>query len=363
MGSPGTQPPRPDGPRSGAARLPLLGLALVAAVLVAALALWMRTAGVPTAPRAARPEVAPRGAPSPGEPLEDASNDDAPDEARAAIELSDPTPLPEPADAYSGRGRIRGRVEEAGGARLPERFRVVLAPAVGIRGAEPAERRVLDLYGDEREFEAADLPLGAYEITVQAPGIHTVAARVLLRKPVTDQYVTLRASAAGFVQGRVVDERGTAVADVPVVLEAVPSGERRATSTDAGGGYLFDDVADGLYRVLVRDPERSLATPREIVFRAPSLTVPPLETPLLGSLVLSVRDEADRPVEGAAVRGWGEGGGTVDVTTDASGEATARFLPGGGYKLLASHPDAGRARAACQVEPGERVTVAIALSR
>jgi hypothetical protein len=57
-----------------------------------------------------------------------------------------------------------------------------------------------------------------------------------------------------------------------------------------------------------------------------------------------VLDDAGRPVPDVTVRGSGPPGGALEVTTDARGEALARHLPPGSYRLSVEHELLGHIR-------------------
>jgi len=170
---------------------------------------------------------------------------------------------------------------------------------------------------------------------------------------------------AGFVTGRVVDVAGADVAGVPLVLEASDSGERRTAFTDPAGVYLFEDVLDGESRLFPGAPESPLSPARELAFRAPSLTMPTFELPVLGELEIQVFERGRIPAAGIRVVGYGRDGGRIDVTTDDRGRARARFLPAGWFTLLAQHGDdeGGRTRARVELDAGRTAQVEILLER
>jgi len=257
-------------------------------------------------------------------------------------------------ERFEGTGTMRVHAEPGPGASLPGRWTLVLGPSDALIGGERAEERRIDRGPGDLLTVVADLPLGGYEVRVEAERMNAEPQMVLLAKPSrADVDVFLELYPAGIVTGRVVDARGMDVEGLELALES-PDGARTYTAlTDALGVYLFEDVLDGEYRLYTGPVTNPLAEPRELAFKAPTLTMPVLEVPVLGALEVHVLDPAGLDAEGVHVTGWGRQGGRIDVTTDARGRALARFLPAGSYTLSVLHPDLGRSKERVELSAGE----------
>jgi len=338
--------------RGRCGRSALLILTLVAAACLVALAAFsMRTA----------PAEPPRGGPGPEQPLLHAQLEagTTPDGARVTIEVRDPQRLERPNDSFVGRGRLRGRVEVERG-EFPATWHLVLEPSRTLRGPEYGERRVQTFTSDTRDFAFDDLPLAGYELRIEAEGLNSRVRHVLLQKPVVDQYVVIRLTPTGFVDGRVLDLRGLPVADLPVVLETIPDGIRRSATTDSAGAFVLPGVLDGNYRLHAGDADHPLTT-KELLFRAPSLHVE-LEVPPLAHLSCRVVDGYGNALEGVTIRGYGSAGGKVGGTSDRAGLIELPFLPAGTYRLTANDQRHGRGRVRIEVEEGQRIEVELPLT-
>ncbi len=332
-------------------------LILGALGVLAGLAFLLREepAGSPAATTAS-PGLDALGAPAPAEPLRtEVAGGGAP-----AIEVGAPRRIDRPLGSLDGRGRLRGSVEVARG-EFPPTWRLILSPSETIRGQAAGEARVLDFTAAEREFELDDLPLAGYDLRVEAPGMNTRVQRVLLEKPVTDQFVVLQLVPTGFVDGRVLDEDGGPVAALPVVLEAVPAGTRQSIETDPGGAFHLAGVLDGDYRITAGDPDLPLSS-KELRFVAPSLHVE-LRVPVLGHVTCRVVDAFGASVEGVEVLGFGPRGASVSGVSDRAGLVQLPHLPPGSYRLVADDEHHGRGRARLELAPGERGEARLALTR
>ena len=249
-----------------------------------------------------------------------------------------------------------------GGSSLPGRWTLVLGPSQVLIGGERAEERRIELGSGDALHLVEDLALGGYRVGIEAERMNAEPQMVMLAQPSrTHVNVYLDLYPAGIVTGRVIDTRGTDIEGLELALES-PDGSRRATAvTDATGVYVFEDVLDGEYRLFVGPVTNPLAEPRELAFKAPTLTMPVMEVPVMGELEILVVDAAGLGLEGARVTGWGREGGRIEVETDREGRVVARFLPAGHYTLSAQHPDLGRARARTELASGQRGRVEIRL--
>ncbi len=265
-------------------------------------------------------------------------------------------------ERFRGTGTLRVRARAPAGTRLPERWTLVVVPSAVLIGGEHAERRRLERGQDDERTVLEDLQLGGYEVRVEAERMNARPVRVMLVRPDrSDRTVFLEFSAAGYLSGLVIDADGYNVEGLPIALEPAEGGIAREATTDAVGRYRFEHVLDGEYSLHVGGTMNPIGDPRELQFRAPSLTMPTIEVPLLGELEVRVVDAAGFEVAGARVIGWGREGGSVDATTNAQGACRARFLPPGWYSLIAAHPDLGSLRRRVQLQAGETGTVEIRL--
>jgi protocatechuate 3,4-dioxygenase beta subunit len=105
-----------------------------------------------------------------------------------------------------------------------------------------------------------------------------------------------------FVDGKVVDDTGRALAGVPIDLLALPSDDIPLTvETDGGGGFSFGPVQPGRYRILARAPGHVQMDSSEAHLRietTPAITVRATRAARLSGRVV---DGAGKPVQAASV--------------------------------------------------------------
>lgn len=139
------------------------------------------------------------------------------------------------------------------------------------------------------------------------------------------------------VSGRVVDDAGDPIAGVTVSVDGT-----QTTTTDADGGYLFDEVAVGPHTVVVTPPPGySTTDPTEpLVVRADS------EVPIaLDDFVLVENPDLSGAVrvDGTGVAGVtvtaSDGDDTVTAVTDSNGAYRFPRLPLGDYEITMTTPE------------------------
>lgn len=286
---------------------------------------------------------------------------------RGALSADVPTvepdrPLqPPPRDQFEGRGQIAGTIAVPDGQVSPQRWTVELVPSAILTGGNRAEYRRLDFEAGETEFRFEDLPLGGYEILVSTTGLQAPPWQVLLTKGRSDVRVSIGLEPFGRLAGRVIDAHGAPVAEVPVYLKPMPRGTLLEVATDGAGAFLFEDVTDGRWELLVGAVTNPLVPALEIDYEAPHRTLDPIEIPVLGALEVTVLDDAGTVVAGAQISGYGTTGGMVRVETDQSGRALLRFLPPGLFKLFVTHDFLGSGSQSETIEAGATAAVTVRL--
>lgn len=355
-------------PRRGRARL--LILVLLASASALAVLMWTMRGKSPAASGAAGPRspaVADE-TQSPqnpalryeigGDPAWEAPTERVPRDRRARTD---------PATRFAGSGTLEGRLSLPPGVVAPRAWTLVLAPSSALIGGDRVRERRVDFEGSELEFSLSDLPLGGYEVWAEAEGMSGRHEHLLLARPdAVLVYQDLRLVPLAFVEGRVIDADGAGVGGLPVLLRPHGAGPPRTASTEPGGRFRFERVPDGEYRIEVGFADASLAQPRELDVRSPSLLVPVLEVPRLHELAVLVLDADGQPLAGARVRGWCDRGGRVDARSDAAGIARSSWIPAGRLTLEALQPDrpeAGLAVVHHDFPPADDAPIQIRLQR
>ena len=139
------------------------------------------------------------------------------------------------------------------------------------------------------------------------------------------------------------------------------SGGARTTHTDSLGRFRLGGLEAGAARVIVGDPESPLLTRQAVRVESPRTSVGELLLPRLGSLLVEVVDELDRPVSGAKVVGLGDRGGALRGESDVDGRLLGEQLPAGRYRVFASLPGSGRGNQAIVLDPRVRAELRIVL--
>lgn len=262
---------------------------------------------------------------------------------------------------FEGRGTIAGRAHvHPASLDFPESWTLILEPSRFLQGSERAAYREIPMTGGETDFKVEDLPLGGYSVRSTASEMNGIPVDVLLAGKVNYQYVQIRMTPTGFIDGGVTNTKGEPLEGVRIVLESVRTKLRRETTSDIAGNYLFEDVADGEYRLWFGSPDNPLLPVESLIFKSPSLRFPTREISHDGEVQVVVVDSVGSRVPGATIRGFGTGGGQVEAETDSYGIATLRFLPAGRWRITATR-DLQTGRARFELGPGEQRTVEIPL--
>jgi len=318
---------------------------LVAGALVALL--WTSGAGAPR--RSVEAQQPPRASAAPGPR--------APEGAGLAPERSAATesPAPEPAarttapaaeprlgpaappagdlHRFEGVGSLRGHVEVSGNGPFPHDWTLELEPSRFLSDqGHPIERRVA--LSGVQDFDVEGLPFGGYDVRVLADGWNSLISPVLIDRSSPTPFMNLEIRPAGRLEGRVLGADGLPAPGVHVHLD--PLAEKAASrevETGVLGGFAFDDVLDGDYRLVLGDPNAPLSDPLSISFQAPGMVLPDVDLPPLGRAEILVTDRFGAPLADASVRGSGSNGGTIGGATGPDGKLGVAYLPAGTYRI------------------------------
>ncbi len=336
-------------------------VALVAAAL--ALFLALRLFGVGGATDGAGPAPMPQSQPQPTDPgpASPPAGDSRPGPAGtspgAAPRTSHEQPRRQP--AFEGRGSLRGMVTVVGGGPLPEVYTVHVGPSNSLQGRERAASASVEVQGPD--FAFPDLPLGGYDVWVDAEGLNSLRTPVQLQQASPDPYVVVRVSPTGFLDGHAFTHDGRPAEGLRVALETRRGEVRLETATRSDGSYRFDSVPDGEYRILFGPLHAPLVPERELAFQAPSMRFPKVELPPTGEVLFHTTDLEGKALGEVTLTGFGRPAGRLELVTDPEGRAWGRHLLPGRYKLSARHADGRRARATLEVQvgPGQEEWIAL----
>jgi hypothetical protein len=266
-------------------------------------------------------------------------------------------------ERFTGVGRVRGSLRtDPPNLPLPEHWTIALVPSTSLVAGLATERRELAGTRDGG-FAFEDVPLGGYDIVVDAGDLDCPRRTILLAKPEsTDVFQVLVARVAGELTGRVLDSRGLGAEGFTVALARVEDGRTLETVTGPGGAYSFAKVHDGEWRLCAGSATNPLLPPRDVLFRGPRLTAPDLALPPCGELYVQVTDDHWKPIANAVVTGYGPNGGAPRVRTDEEGNAHLRWLPLGDFTVLVEREGKSPAKQHAVIALGEveptRVVVA-----
>lgn len=263
------------------------------------------------------------------------------------------------APQFLGTGSIRGLVTTSDGTPPPKPFIVHVGPSNSLGGREYAQLTSAEF--SEDEFELPDLPLGGYDVWIEAPGMNTQRSPVLLTQTAQDPYIVLRISPMGFLDGFVMNEDGRPGQDVRVELAAMFGEERQVTVTRHDGFYAFKLVPDGEYKLLIGPQHQPLVPVRELKFTAPKMHFPKVILPPTVDILVHSTDGKGKPLQDVTISGFGDPSGRLEITTDAQGDGWARNLPPGRYRVIGEHADGLRAKMTFIVkdEQGQEFNIAV----
>ncbi|MFT5154015.1 MAG: hypothetical protein ACI841_004022, partial [Planctomycetota bacterium] len=247
--------------------------------------------------------------------------------------------------SFTGMGSVTVVIDVPPDVEFPGYWQVVLKPSKMLQGRETAVRRVIEFergqyeiekraYRDTVEVTIEDLPLGGYSLAVAAEDMNCTQRDFILFKIKdepdapgrTNVRVNLRMAPVGFVDGSVIDGDGLSAEDCLITLQDVNSDTRLTARTGPGGQYLFPTVRDGVYRLSVGNPVRPLIDVQEIAVEGAETKVDEIRLPPTAWLTFQIVGVYNEFIEEATIRGAGSSGDSVDVISDASGEAIARYL-------------------------------------
>jgi hypothetical protein len=267
--------------------------------------------------------------------------------------------LPQRADRTDGIGSLRGVLLDRTGKGIPQHWTLVLSPNTAIRTPTPRRELRFEFHASEERFHAKDVPLGAYDVWIDAAGANRRTSPTLLVKGSESPFVSLELNARGYLEGVVLDETGEAVGDLSVTLLSVSKQGDRMTRTDGAGRYLFDDLVDGEYQLLIGARNNPLVGPEDLAFQAPSLHYPLRRVPKLGSVMVRVVDVNRRPIVGARVDGFAPDGGILSGDSDSGGYCEVKNLVPGRYRLSVRGQGDAVGRAVCIVTSGAQAEIEV----
>lgn len=258
-----------------------------------------------------------------------------------------------------GFGTLRGVLLDRTGEGVPADWTLVLSPNKAIRTPTPRRELRFQFEEGEERFEVEDVPLGAYDVWVEAPGANRRTTPVLLVKGSSSPFVSLELHARGYLEGVVLDEANQAVGELTVTLVSIAKRGDRSTQTDGAGRYLFDDLLDGEYQIYFGARNNPLIGPEDLSFQAPSLHYPVRRVPELGSVLVRVVDVNRSPIVGAQVDGFAPRGGIMSGESDSEGLCEVSNLVPGRYRLSIRGNGDSAGRAVCVVASGARTEIEV----
>lgn len=253
-------------------------------------------------------------------------------------------------------GAARGQVVDAAG-RPVAGAKIYVAEAVHMFHKVRADAEALT--GPSGEFLVRGLGDGtAYRFLAKAPDKVLAGSEGttfgVSGETVEDVLIIVEEGAT--IQGRVTDDTGVAVANVPVILEKPPFldawippnfgvGQKDTLSvlTDENGAYRFEGLYAGNYTVLADDDRFIPTQPRRIqVDSAKDSLNQDFALQLGNSIAGVVRDAFGNPVEGAVVEAMLERGSSQKqvAVSNADGAYEVRRLSDRPYRLIARSDDA-----------------------
>lgn len=145
--------------------------------------------------------------------------------------------------------------------------------SVSVRGAQVTciwrDERVSVLDADERGTFVAQLPQGVYDLVISARGYLSLFVRgigvlggyhqTIVRGLVPGEGRVPEGEPSTAIAGYVCDRVGRTVPDVAIHINGGQNTAAYTTSTDRSGAYVLHGVVPGMYDLVVRNGERTLA--------------------------------------------------------------------------------------------------------
>jgi protocatechuate 3,4-dioxygenase beta subunit len=261
-------------------------------------------------------------------------------------------------------GSVRGRVEDGDTKRPVTDFTISRSGPRGGGGIQIALGRGggdQTFQSDDGSFELTDVPPGKWTIRGVAAGYRSAeASGVEVGEGETTEGVVLSLKKGGGLSGRVIDPRGTPVANASVtwhpaetgggpmgaaMARMMGGGGGASTTSDADGHFQFDGLPDARVTVAASHPDYLEATrdidPKETAVDLSLGTGASISGTVVGgdgrSAVPGALVQLNEEGSGGGGFGGGFGGGGGDSTrTDGSGNFLFEHLSGGRFKLIAS---------------------------
>ena len=269
---------------------------------------------------------------------------------------------PQSAARTDGIGSLRGVLLDRTGKGIPEHWTLVMRPNTAIRTPTPRKEVRAEFREAQERFTVSDVPLGAYDVWVEADGVNRHSTPVLLVRGSNSPFISLELHARGYLEGVVLDEPGAPVGGLQVTIIST-QGWDRSTRTDGAGRYLFDELIDGEYQLLIGAQQNPLIGPEELSFSAPSLHYPVRRVPELGSARVHAVDRSGLSLSGVRVDGFAPDGGVLGGTSDGDGYCLVHNLVPGRYRLSLQGSGGAVGQGVCFVSAGERVEIEITIRR
>ena len=267
--------------------------------------------------------------------------------------------IPQTASRTDGIGSLRGVLLDRTGNGIPLNWTLVLSPNVAIRTPTPRRELRFEFHAGEERFHVKDVPLGAYDVWIDALNANRRTTPVLLVRGSESPFISLELYARGYLEGVVLDEAGATVADLQVSLLSVSKRGDRTTRTDGAGRYLFDDLIDGDYQLVIGARHNPLVGPEDLSFQAPSLHYPLRRVPELGSVRVRAVDSSHFPIAGARVDGFAPDGGVLAGESGSEGYCVVGNLVPGRYRLSVRGVGDSVGRGTCTVSAGQQTELEI----
>ena len=279
-------------------------------------------------------------------------------EGYAPVQKNATPPAEDVSVVMKSAGTIRGRVEDADTKKPVTDFSI---GRTGPQGGGFFNIQILARGGGgDRAFQSDD---GSFELSEVPPGKWTVRATAAGYKPATlaavevpeggaREGVVIPMKRGGTLAGRVVEPRGSAVANASVSWSAAGSGGgpmagafarmaggagNTATTTDADGKFSFDSVPDGKVMLTASHPDYLEVTREVDPSKDGSVDLVLGSGATIGGTV--VGQDGRSPIPGSQINLDEEGdarfGSQDSARSDGSGNFVFEHLQAGRYKLTA----------------------------
>jgi hypothetical protein len=183
-----------------------------------------------------------------------------------------------------------------------------------------------------------DLDEGSYRLFIKSTGYQDPADQDT-RVPQKTAHLDFKLQRGTHITGRIIDAEGNAVADMPVFIKCVPRNPgtppppRRTAVTDRNGRFLFGNLVEGTYDVLLESLTEPLDSVTDVFLTEGQAFSREFTVPLFNELDFLLSAPNGKPLNNVSIRFFSETR-TFNAKTQHDGKASLKRVPPGNYEIV-----------------------------